>query len=86
MSELKKLTVALLLSLLGGGILTRVFPFLFGSQIYDNHEWQLLAPSSLWLSRATTVERSVSLGIDTIAFGAIIFAAWQGLRWAIRYR
>jgi len=90
MLERKNLMQRLLLSLVSAFVLTRLFPFLFGSQIYSGRQgWRLLAPSSLLLgpsSMVTTLDRAISLCIDTLAFGAIIFAAWQGVCWAKRYK
>lgn len=80
MSERKKSLIA---SLMSGFVLTLLFPFLFGSQIYDNQIWHLLAPSSLLLGRVTTLERSITVFMDTLVFGAIIFGVWQGVRWAM---
>jgi hypothetical protein len=84
----KKLKVSLLASIVGALILTRLFPFLFGTRIYDEGAWHIFAPSSLMLgpgSMATPLDKAVSLCIDTLVFGGVIFAVWQGLTWVNRY-
>jgi hypothetical protein len=78
-TNLKK---GLILALLIGLILTRLFPFFFGSQIYSQSGWRFLAPSSLVLgpgSMVTTLDKILSLCIDTLVFAAVAFVAWQGL-------
>jgi hypothetical protein len=86
MLERNKLRLGFLSSLAGGFLLTLAFPFLFGSQIYDSRGWQLLAPSSLLFDRVTTIEQFLSLCVNTLVFGAVIFVAWRVLRWAVHRR
>jgi len=85
MLERNKLRLGFLLALAGGFLLTRLFPFLFGSQIYDSRGWQLLAPSSLLFGMVTAIERFFAICINTIVFGGVIFATWLLLRWAIHH-
>jgi len=75
-----------LLSLIGGFILTRLLPFLFGTRIYDEHWWRIMAPSAVLLgpgSGASALDKTLSTGIDSLIFGLIIFAAVQALRYAV---
>ena len=69
-------------------MLTRLFPFLFGTRIYTENGWRLLAPSSFLLGPGAVsyVDLALHLCVDTLIFGAIIFAAFQALRYAIRPR
>jgi len=88
MLELKNLKLTLLLSLLAGFILTRLFPFLFGHQIYSDHGWRFLAPSSLVLgpgSRVSLIDRFMSIFFDAVVFGLIVFVLLYSLRSVIRH-
>ena len=78
-----------LLSFGTGLLLTRLFPFLFGTRIYDEKGWRVLAPSALLLgpaSMVTLADKILSLSIDALVFAAIIFGTFQVVRYALRPR
>lgn len=77
--------IRFVLPLLTGFLLTFLFPFLFGTRIYGENWWQIMAPSSFLLGPGNRVyipERIASTCLDTVLFAIIIFAFVQALRWA----
>lgn len=72
------------LSLLIGGLLSGfLLRFLFGTRIYTQRGWNLLAPSSMIpaVGRVGIVNRLTSTAIDTIIFGAIAYVLIYAVVW-----
>ena len=65
------------LPLFTGFLLTQLFPFLFGTRIYTQNWWRIMAPSSILLGpagRVTILDKIVSTCLDSVIFAIIIFA------------
>jgi hypothetical protein len=85
-NEVKLVCLSLLVGAFLSGFLLR---FLFGTSIYTEPGWQILAPSANVFgpgSRANYLDRAIATAFDTVVFAAVIYTAVYPVMWCSRNR
>ncbi len=88
MHKRSKIIVACLSLLIGGILSGFILQFLFGTSIYTQQGWKLLAPSSFIpaIGRVGIVNELTSDAIDAVIFGAVIYVIVYAVMWYSKRR